>query len=216
MNTLWGLQFAGWLPPIFVVGIGYPINDEAESFPLRSRDLTPSVDDYVAQQSGWPSGGADRFQRFIKDELKPWLGTNFGVDPDDNLYFGDSYGGLFGAHVLLSAPETFKRYGLGSSSFWYNHGEIFESEARYAQTNRDLSAKVFCSAPTRVQRAINSFSRGFRRTNGPRLKKRPRVNSPTTARPTWSPTRNGSSLHCEAATIQVSLSTQKSCPESST
>lgn len=145
MNTLWGLQFAGWLPPILVVGIGYPINDEAESFPLRSRDLTPSVDDYVAQQSGWPSGGADRFHRFIAEELKPWLATNFDVDPDDNVYFGDSYGGLFGAHVLLSEPATFKRYGLGSSSFWYNHGGIFESEARYAQSNRDLAAKVFCS-----------------------------------------------------------------------
>jgi predicted alpha/beta superfamily hydrolase len=145
MNTLWGLQFAGWLPPMLVVGIGYPINDESESFPLRSRDLTPSVDDYVAQQSGWPSGGADRFHRFITEELKPWLGTNFDVDPDDNVYFGDSYGGLFGAHVLFSEPATFKRYGLGSSSFWYNHGAIFESEARYAQSNRDLTAKVFCS-----------------------------------------------------------------------
>ena len=145
MNTLWGLQLAGWLPPILAVGIGYPVRDETECFPLRSRDLTPDVDDYVTQQSGWPSGGADRFHRFITDELKPWLGTNFDVDPDDNVYFGDSYGGLFGAHVLLSEPRTFRRYGLGSSSLWYNHGSIFESEARYAASNHDLPAKVFCS-----------------------------------------------------------------------
>ncbi len=145
MNTIWGLQFAGWLPPILVVGIGYRIDDESDSFPLRSRDLTPGVDDYVAEQSGWPSGGADRFLSFINEELKPWVGSNFDVDPDDSVYFGDSYGGLFGAHVLLSEPTTFKRYGLGSSSLWYNHGAIFESEARYAQSNRDLTAKVFCS-----------------------------------------------------------------------
>jgi len=50
---------------MLVVGIGYRIDEEAECFSLRSRDLTPSVDDYVAQQSGWPSGGADRFHRFI-------------------------------------------------------------------------------------------------------------------------------------------------------
>jgi uncharacterized protein len=145
MNTLWGLQFAGWLPPILVVGIGYRINDEFECFPLRSRDLTPSVDDYVARQSGWPSGGSEQFLGFIKEELKPWLRTNYDVDPDDNVYFGDSFGGLFGAHVLLSEPATFKRYGLGSTAFWYNHGAIFESEATYADSNRDLAAKVFCS-----------------------------------------------------------------------
>jgi len=145
MNTLWGLQFAGWLPPMLVVGIGYRINDESECFPLRSRDFTPSVDKWATEHFGWPSGGADLFHRFVKEELKPWVGTGFDVDPDDNVYFGDSYGGLFGAHVLLSEPGTFKRYGLGSASFWYNHGAIFESEAKYAETNHDLTAKVFCS-----------------------------------------------------------------------
>lgn len=145
LNMLWGLQLAGWLPPMLVVGIGYRVADVTETYTLRSRDFTPSEDAVASNKWGWMSGGAEKFLQFIKEELKPWVADHFAADPDNDVFFGDSLGGLFGAHVLVSEPETFKRYGIGSASLWHNRRSIFETEAAYAQVNHDLSAKVFFS-----------------------------------------------------------------------
>ena len=130
---------------MLVVGIGYRVVDLTETFTLRSRDFTPSEDAASAKKWGWMSGGADRFIQFIKEELKPWVADHFAADPDNDVFFGDSLGGLFGAHVLVSEPRTFKRYGLGSASLWHNRGSIFGTEAAHAQANQDLPAKVFFS-----------------------------------------------------------------------
>jgi ferri-bacillibactin esterase len=78
------------------------------------------------------SGGADRFLLLIKEELKPWVADHFAADPDNDIFFGNSLGGLSRAHVLVSEPQTFKQYGLGSASLWHNRGSIFETEATYA------------------------------------------------------------------------------------
>jgi uncharacterized protein len=67
--------------------------------------------------------------------LKPWVRERYDADPGDNAYFGNSLGGLFGAYVLLNEPATFQRYGLGSPSFWYHNGVIFEQEKAYAATH---------------------------------------------------------------------------------
>ena len=142
---LWGLQLTGYVPPILVVGIGYLVQKETDTFPLRSRDLTPSIDSEMVEQTGWPAGGADRFLQFIAEELKPWVRERFDVDPDNDAFFGDSLGALFGAHVLFSEPTTFKRYGLGSPSLFYDHHMIFGEEDAYAAAHQDLDARVFLS-----------------------------------------------------------------------
>jgi predicted alpha/beta superfamily hydrolase len=60
-------------------------------------------------------------------------------------YFGHSYGGLFGAWVLLEAPATFARYGLSSPSLWWDSGLMFRREAEYAAEHEDLAARVLVS-----------------------------------------------------------------------
>lgn len=142
MNALAGLRWAGYVPPTLVVGIGYRVQDEMETLAPRSRDLTPST---YQGDTDWPSGGAPQFLQFIRDELKPWVATTFDVDPDDDVYFGFSYGGLFGTYVLLTQPDTFKRYGIASPSLWFNEHSMFELEAAYAASHEDLVAKVYFS-----------------------------------------------------------------------
>ena len=90
VNTLWGLQLSGYVPPMLVVGIGYRVNEVSETFTLRSRDLTPSIDEALVKQTGWMAGGAQQFLQFIKGELKPWVAGRFGVDPDDDVFFGET------------------------------------------------------------------------------------------------------------------------------
>jgi predicted alpha/beta superfamily hydrolase len=142
MNILSALRWAGYVPPVLVVGIGYRVRDESETLAPRSRDLTPSTYD---GESEWPSGGASKFLRFIREELKPWVATTFDVDPDNDVFFGFSYGGLFGTYVLLTQPDTFKRYGIISPSLWFNSKSMFDLEAAYATSHEDLVAKVYFS-----------------------------------------------------------------------
>jgi predicted alpha/beta superfamily hydrolase len=145
MNILLGLRWAGYVPHMLVVGIGYRVQSEVETLPLRRRDLTPSGQDNEFQHLGWASGGAEKFLQFIRTELKPWVAKQFSVDADENVFFGDSLGGLFGTYVLLTQPDTFKRYGLGSPSLWYNDKSTFDLEVAYAEVHNDLEAKVYFS-----------------------------------------------------------------------
>src|SRR5262249_16284860 len=79
------------------------------------------------------------------EELMPWVGERFGIDPRGGTYFGHSFGGLFGTDVLLSEPDTFARYVIGSPSLWWQRGIMFEREQSYAATHDDLVARVFMS-----------------------------------------------------------------------
>ena len=90
-------------------------------------------------------GGADRFLAFLRDELKPWVGERYDADPDDSMLFGDSLGGLFAMHVLLSEPTAFRRYGIGSPSLWWDDWLLLRRAADYAKAHHDLPAKVFVS-----------------------------------------------------------------------
>ncbi len=131
------------VPPILVIGVGYRVTDNDVVLGLRARDFSPTVD--ATQEDPSLMGGADRFLAFFRDELKPWVGDRYDVDPDDSTFFGDSLGGLFATHVLLSEPATFRRYGIGSPSLWWDQKMIFGSEAAYAAAHDDLAAKVFVS-----------------------------------------------------------------------
>lgn len=145
IDIIRGMQLASHLPPMLVVGIGYRLGAIAETIAIRTRDLTPSADTGFSDlfPDRMDMGGAPKFLEFIRSELIPWVGSRYPVDPADATFFGHSLGGLFGTYTLLTEPDTFRRYVLGSPSLWWNHGDIFEREAEYAQTHRDLAAHVF-------------------------------------------------------------------------
>ena len=139
------MQLSAHLPPMLVVGIGYRMGALAETAVIRMRDFSPTADPLIAR-IGPPEtvmGGAERFLAFIRDELQPWVAARYRVDPDDSTYFGHSLGGLFGTYVLLTEPTTFRNYGIGSPSLWWEDDTIFDYEANYAATHDDLAAKVF-------------------------------------------------------------------------
>jgi predicted alpha/beta superfamily hydrolase len=127
------------IPQLVVVGIGYPVHWTATS-PYRERDYIPA---------GWredhPAGRAENFLRFVYEKLIPWVGSEYRVDPDDRCYGGDSHGGLFGLYALLTRPEAFARYLIGSPGIHQEDPEVFRCERDYAATHSDLQARVFMS-----------------------------------------------------------------------
>jgi predicted alpha/beta superfamily hydrolase len=147
MDILRGLRWARYVPPVLVVGIGYRVNDAKETLLIRNRDLIPSGSNPFGDARGYPLGAGEHFLSFLQNELKPWVAQEFGVDPNESAYFGHSNGGLFGTFVLLTAPETFKRYGLcAGASYPGSNPTNLELEASYAVSHDDLVAKVYLNA----------------------------------------------------------------------
>ena len=145
VDIIRSMQLAVHLPPLLVVGIGYRVGGLAETITIRTRDLSPSGDEGFARlfPEQRAMGGAPKLLAFIQTELMPWVEARYRVDPNDSTYFGHSLGGLFGTYVLLTAPETFQRYAIGSPSLWWDNEVIFTYEASYAGAHHDLPAKVF-------------------------------------------------------------------------
>ena len=143
------LTLAGENPSAFVIGIGYPTEGGFfEALAKRHRDLIPSDGGGFGKAvviPPTPPGGKE-FLRFIAEELKPHLSARYSINESDSTYIGTSVGGLMGAWASLNEPEIFQRYILASPSLSWNDEEIWQWEAEYAKSHRDLAAKIFVSA----------------------------------------------------------------------
>lgn len=90
----------------------------------RTRDLTPPP--APGDSSFDTAGGASNFQKFLRDELKPWVESRYSTRSYDVL-IGHSFGGLFISHVLNTEPDLFDAYVSISPSLWWAD-EVFVAE----------------------------------------------------------------------------------------
>jgi predicted alpha/beta superfamily hydrolase len=67
------------------------------------------------------------YLRFIVEELKPFIGSNYRtlVDRNNTAIMGSSMGGLTSFLAALKYPEIFSMAGCMSSSFYYNNNKVF-------------------------------------------------------------------------------------------
>jgi len=79
------------------------------------------------------------------------------------VLIGHSYGGLFGAFVLVTKPTLFSKYILGSPSLWFNKDEILRFENLYATNHDDLEARVAMFAGE--YETLGSTQRHFKTTD---------------------------------------------------
>ncbi|HZX56577.1 MAG TPA: alpha/beta hydrolase-fold protein [Ilumatobacteraceae bacterium] len=139
VDTVRLMQLPGLVPPMLVVGVGYPAAATiVETVEIRARDLTPTQ---TSRFEG--SGGGDAFLGFIRRELLPWIAERAQTSFAPTIYFGHSLGGLFGAHALLSEGATFDHWIISSPSLWWDHHVMFERERSYAAAHTDLTAGVW-------------------------------------------------------------------------
>jgi predicted alpha/beta superfamily hydrolase len=99
------------ITPAYVVSIGYPEDQPgARDADLLFRPVT---------LNGRTSGGqAAAFERFLLEELRPFLGARYPMDAAHDILFGHSFGGLFVANVLSDRPDAFGGYVAASPSVW--------------------------------------------------------------------------------------------------
>ncbi len=161
------------IPEIIVVGIAYPIKGLEDWVIGRNRDLTPTSvpehekywvdrlsqatgrDDIVVQ-----SGEADKFLTFIRNELIPFIESEYRVSSKDRALHGTSLGGLFTLYALFQHPETFQRYFAGSPSISWDEPYMYKLENDFAATHNDLPARLFmCVGGLESEKYINNMNK---------------------------------------------------------
>ena len=141
--------------------VGLPPQDGLSLRDSRSRDYTPTNprlrDNYAASDYEAPEyGQAAAWREVIGKQIIPLVDRHYRTTPGQRAYAGHSYGGLFGAYVLLTDPGLFDIYVLGSPSLWFDQGEIFRIEQAEASRRTD---RAELALPARVRMAIGAYER---------------------------------------------------------
>lgn len=125
-----------YIPQMIVVAINSPD---------RIRDLTTkSVD--TAEIERYPThGGFERFQRYIKEELMPWVDKNYRTHPY-NILVGHSFGGLFAVQSLISEPGLFDAYLTISPSMHWNTQSLVSESENFFESIDNLPTTFYMSA----------------------------------------------------------------------
>lgn len=136
------------MPGLLLVAIAYggPPNYRVN----RTRDYTPtkSLTGGYGPEYQKHSGGGEKFRGFIREELLPFIASNYRVT-QERTFVGHSYGGLFGAWVLFTTPELFQQYILVSPSLWYDGHLMFRIAKEFAATHAELPAKLYLTVGSR-------------------------------------------------------------------
>jgi len=129
-----------------VVGLGYAKGDTPQY--SRRRDYTPTARGDRSAVSDMPGravvfGEAEAYRQHLVRDVFPFIAAHYRADMQRKVLVGQSYGGLFAAHVLLTEPSTFEAYLIGSPSLWFDRHVMQQRERDYAAQHRDLKAQVF-------------------------------------------------------------------------
>ncbi|HYD78533.1 MAG TPA: alpha/beta hydrolase-fold protein [Paucimonas sp.] len=97
----------------------------------RYRDSSPTRSlrgfDGKETQGLAATGGGERFLRFVREELIPFVEREYSTTPY-RLYAGYSFTGLSALHALFSMPESFNAYLIIDPSWWWD-GYVMERMA---------------------------------------------------------------------------------------
>lgn len=120
----------------------------------RIRDLTPTHDntgpdgkpDTSAKAFGKNSGGTDNFLKFMKEELMPYVQSQYRAAPY-SILFGHSLGGLTAIHALLNNSSVFNAYIAVSPSFqWHNKTLLKQATTQLALKDHGKKRLFFSDA----------------------------------------------------------------------
>lgn len=122
-----------------VVGLGY-----ATDAPY---DMQGRTDDYTLAAIPGPTpgasrSGADRFLAFIEHDVQPWLARQLPIDPQRQILFGHSYGGLLTLYALFTRSRMFQNYVAASPSIWWGDRAILPFRDHFVRQASPLEPPV--------------------------------------------------------------------------
>ena len=134
-----GLQYDGFVPEMIIIGITYS-GDSPDYSSLRAMDYTPVPDPSIPG-----SGDALKFLAFLKEELIPFIESEYRVDPSQRMLMGSSFGGTFTLYAMFTEPTLFRGYVAASPAVVFGNRDVFKQEAAYANSHRELPVRLFLS-----------------------------------------------------------------------
>ncbi len=137
------------LPPSIVVGIATVD---------RRRDFTFETEIESDKKRYPTTGHSEKFIQFIKDELQPYIESNYRTAGSKTL-IGQSLGGLLATEILFKHPDIFNKYIIVSPSLWWNNGSLLAAPL-HALSQIQENVQVFIGVgkegltPTEIPRVM--------------------------------------------------------------
>ncbi|MBH0043454.1 alpha/beta hydrolase [Pseudoalteromonas sp. SWXJZ10B] len=109
---------SGKMQQAIIVAIGYEKGSAGSN--SRIRDYTPTFAKDWKKQTGNAKGHI----QFLQSTVFPFIEKNYRASNLQRTYMGHSLGGLFGATILLTTPDLFSNYIIGSPSVWFDNNVL--------------------------------------------------------------------------------------------
>lgn len=124
-----------------LVGLSYAKGEDG--MVSRRRDYTPTARGPSTAPADARHGEALQYRDFLRETVLPYVDAKWRTRPDRRIYVGHSYGGLLGAQILLTQPDMFSGYVLGSPSLWFDKRHLLRETPGLLAQRKSLDAKVF-------------------------------------------------------------------------
>lgn len=138
VSSIYGQQYYdGFIPELIIVGVtwggSHPNPDS-----LRARDYTPTNEKRVVQ-----SGGADKFLSFMREELFPFIESNYKAGNDNRVLMGCSLGGLFTLYALFTHTDMFSGYIAASPAVGWDREVLYKYEQEFSAKKLNLPLRIY-------------------------------------------------------------------------
>ncbi|MDY8136018.1 alpha/beta hydrolase-fold protein [Aquimarina sp. 2201CG5-10] len=128
---------------------------EGKVYVSRFRDYSVRKSSNAEHQAKYQFGQANNHLDFIRNDVIKYIENNYRAKPDNRTYFGYSLGGVFGAYTLLTQPDTFKNYILGSPAL---DGDI--PTLSELKSHKSINANVFISYGS-LEKELSKYAEEF-------------------------------------------------------
>jgi predicted alpha/beta superfamily hydrolase len=148
-------HYDGFIPELIIVGVTWS-GENANYDSLRIRDYTPTkiatysinpkIDGMRFLSSSVPmpqSGGADQFLAFMKQELFPFIESNYKADGKNRTLMGCSGGGVFTLYTLLTQPDLFTGYAAATPYIPWDNEVLYKYEQEFAKKRLPHPVRVY-------------------------------------------------------------------------
>lgn len=129
------------VPNAILVGISWEKGLPAQQ--SRMRDYMP--DKYTGENYEHPTGQAREHLAFIQNDVFKYMESEYRTDTMRRTYFGYSASGTFGSYILLTQPQTFQNYIIGSPATLFSEQFAHEYEPIAKTIPESLDVNVFLS-----------------------------------------------------------------------
>ncbi|MEP2447181.1 MAG: serine hydrolase [Balneola sp.] len=169
-DAMWHLEMLSgsteyMLEDAILVGISWQLDinedlkNEVGPHASRFRDYSISEHRNPEIQEKYQLGQANNHLDFIRNDVIKYVDETYRTDTNSRTYFGYSLSGEFGAYILLTQPDTFDNYIIGSPSISTDVPALEELNSKFgafeeSDRSTSLNANVFISYGTLEEKEV--------------------------------------------------------------